>query len=229
MRRMRPDQGRLHTGPRRAAVGRKPQQRLLMASLLATFALMIAISQVLASNFGIENEAEACSTTVNSQCAANNYLHNVWVAPGFSSTLLASLDDSIAHDFDSLRDIVARRVTSESDNDVRAFDNDYGDTTWIAYTTCAVFSTRGGTGDKRWCRPQLLYFNNGPAWAFRYDTATERGYLACQELGHTLGLRHATPATHPNYYSEPGTCMRPGNWDAPNLYPHDGDLLNAQY
>ena len=204
-------------------------RRSFVALILGLSLVPAGVALVVASNYGIEIESEACSSTIRSECGANNYLHNVWVATPFSSSLLASLDASITDDLDATRDIVARRVTSETDNDVRAFDNDYGDTSWAAYTTCPVWATFGGTGEGRWCRPQLLYFNNGPSWAYRYDSVGERGHLTCHELGHTMGLRHARSDSHPDYADSPPPCMRSGAWNGVNLFPHDRELLNSNY
>ncbi|GBE23073.1 hypothetical protein BMS3Bbin01_02454 [bacterium BMS3Bbin01] len=67
-------------------------------------------------------------------------------------------------------------------------DGHYGATGWYAAAPCAAGATYGGSGTHTWCKPRLVKYNRSYPEAF--DTATERRWLACHELGHTLGLFH---------------------------------------
>lgn len=75
----------------------------------------------------------------------------------------------------------------------------------LAWTRCqgppgAAGMTYGGSdaAHTRWCSPQLVYYNLTYA-ASHFPTDNNKRYIACHELGHTIGLRHTNESS--------GTCM----------------------
>jgi hypothetical protein len=81
----------------------------------------------------------------------------------------------------------------------------------------------------RWCRHQRLRFNLNPLYSAYLNDPASRKYLACHELGHTVGLRHwgNPPASDP---PTAATCMTA---DTPNgtthLHRWDRQNINAYY
>lgn len=112
----------------------------------------------------------------------------------------------LADDFDSIRDVYARRTTS-SDADVRVYEADLGAITRRGYTTCLANSETGEEGTKNmWRRPQVMYLNNYYEQTEWNVDGAVRKWLACHESGHTLGLRHADAGNHENQWMN--SCMR---------------------
>jgi len=80
----------------------------------------------------------------------------------------------------------------------------------------------------RWCRPQRLYYNTYYEAGYFPDPNPKR-YIACHELGHTIGLRH------PRAGETLVTCMRSASIE-PKYVPtyittsdHDRPLIAANY
>lgn len=72
---------------------------------------------------------------------------------------------------------------------------------------------------RRWCVPQAIRYNLG--FPDKYDQPSKRAYIACQEFGHTLGLRHS---------SNRGSCMFPNDVTAAEVLTSDEiGMLNTNY
>ncbi len=72
----------------------------------------------------------------------------------------------------------------------------------LAWTQCDTAATYGGSdaSHTRWCTPQRFYYNLTYESTY-FATDNAKRYLACHEMGHTVGLRHPLS-------SEPqATCM----------------------
>lgn len=87
-----------------------------------------------------------------------------------------------------------------------------------AWTECADGTTTVGTDPNAYCVPQWLRYDLTDT--ADYDTVGERASIACQEMGHTLGLRHSSSAS---------TCMYTFRTMQAGLVQHDKDELNAHY
>ena len=103
------------------------------------------------------------------------------------------------------------------------FDLDFQTQDFAAYTTCASDATYGGSGIHRQCRPQILYYNL-EFESTSFQDAAYRKWVACHEVGHTLGLRHATSVNHPS----PGySCMKNVHYGPLDVSVHDGNHLEG--
>jgi len=74
-----------------------------------------------------------------------------------------------------------------------------------------------------WCK-HLVYYNS--EFASYFETSNGRKKAACHELGHNLGLRHATSANHPNTYDK--SCMRDGVTNSSLLDPSGSDVNHLE-
>lgn len=128
----------------------------------------------------------------------------------------------------ALEMIEEEAVTDRTDVIVSAAD--WGQNGAAGWVHCPADAPQGtnSRGD-RWCRHQEMHFNLNPRYAAYFADDDSRTYLACHEIGHSVGLWHwgnpprsAGPAA--------ATCM---NADAPNgpvgLHQFDRDHIDAYY
>jgi predicted Zn-dependent protease len=185
------------------------------------FAVALGAQPALASNFGsntaaYNTPAHPCDATASSQCIANNGTH-WWYPSALLANQLAATRYASDSVYDPVADVDTVEMTSSSNVDVIVYDSNYGSSYW-AWTACSTTATYGGSDPDRWCRPQLLRYDTSHTTA--YDTTTERRYLACHEMGHTLGLRHSGNTV---------SCLYPNQATSTLLASHDTGELNAQY
>jgi len=110
--------------------------------------------------------------------------------------------------------------------DVKVFEDTYGLNGAYAWVNCPPGATVSGAHPMRRCFNQVLKYNGSYAFDAMYATPAKRKYLACHELGHSVGLRHAHNGNHPAAVS---SCMIPpalGNLPQ-SIHGHDADLVNA--
>ena len=92
----------------------------------------------------------------------------------------------------------------------------------------AVLSATWSSPDG-WCRRQRLYFNLNPTYSAFFADRGSRDYMACHELGHTIGLHHWGNPPISDGPARP-TCMQA---DVPNgptdLHRWDIEDINMYY
>jgi hypothetical protein len=197
--------------------------------------LVLVPIPALATNFGAEGNCGYLTGNSSSnpvtQCVsrANNSYHavrldvvgNQWA--GMDTAVI----DSLATDYNPL-DLMAYVSQTDPYPDVIVYDLDYGSDGFAAWVDCPANNTGiGGSGSTRWCRGQILRFN-GSYESQWINAAWAREGLACHELGHTVGLRHAGSGsgclTHPTPYNNLFLFYQNSY-----LRQEDKDHINANY
>jgi hypothetical protein len=108
--------------------------------------------------------------------------------------------------------------TTISNADAIVYDFTFGLTGWWGVTYCGTGASQGGTDPDRWCRPFTVQYNLSYPGVF--DTQADRRYIACHELGHSVGLRDL---------SDGATCMDDTQIVHQFLSAHQIGDINAQY
>jgi hypothetical protein len=209
---------------------RKTMEERIRSRLFAlAVVLMLATVQpptTAASNFGSNTASggtpkHACDTTTSSQCIANNGTH-VFCFSAVGSSIVADTRTIITNAYDSLSSISTSEQSCSCDPsvcgvDLQVFDSDYNTSFW-AWTACASGAHFEGTDPRRWCKPQNLKWDTGTS--SNWNTTAGRKYIACHEVGHSLGLRHSTGSS---------SCMVPNTITTHVLTSHDQSMLNNWY
>lgn len=158
----------------------------------------------------------------------DNFRHSVYFDDSLTEELRAALRRTMAEDYDPSDLVMLEHSELTSQTDVIVFSADYGENGAAGWVYCPSDAPQGtnARGD-RWCRHQELHFNLNPRYAIYLNDDASRDYVACHELGHTIGLRHwgnppesVGPAT--------ATCMNADTPDGPtDLHQIDIDHINA--
>lgn len=215
---------------RRSAIWRATA--LALAATLASGALVSA-SGPATTNFGSSYD-HICDADRYSQCRADNRYHGVYVnvAGSYGAQIRWSMEN---YTFYAPPITMFEIYPPALDKDVEVLLTTRNDVPALAWTQCmGAPGTSGmqyGGSDAthtRWCRPQRLYYNTYyEAGYFPLDNP--KRYIACHELGHTIGLRHWRSG-------EPvATCMVPATI-TPKYVPtytttseHDRPLIAQNY
>lgn len=189
---------------------------------LATVLLLAVAPSVLAANFGsntssYQTSAHACDFDEYSQCIADNGVH-WWYADGLEYNQLSATRYASNWVYDPVADVDTVERTSATGVDVIVRDFTYSNPIAWSWTECDPAATFGGSDPHRWCKPQVLRYDLSDTT--RYDEVFERRYVACQEMGHTLGLRHS---------SSTASCLYPDVATSDVLVSHDVLELNGHY
>lgn len=223
---------RLHVGPLTIPSTFGRCVRTVLAGLaLAAILIPIGARPAHATNIGSTQgcgyEYGSSNETYNCVSMANNKWHAVreYTFGNQWPDLVAATQWALDNQYDPT-DLVAYKTTTDNLPDVRLWDWWYGTGKPQGWVDCPADNTGIGYKDSfdpetRWCRGQILRFNATWNDLYNYDTHAER-YLACHELGHTVGLRHTSL----------NSCMRtnvPLSLANENLLSHEIGHLNVWY
>lgn len=191
--------------------GRQLCLDLRLSLILALSWWLVAAPVVMASPFG-SGINHACDAHYASQCVADNAGHRVRFFDVGNTNLLGATRDQMSYYNSAAGALSMIEVTSNAD--VHVQDVAVGPVGWWAATYCAGSATYGGTDPNRWCRPQILTYNTS------YSVGVAQPYyLACHELGHTVGLRHTS-----------NSCMESGDTTGlDTVTGHEIGHINARY
>lgn len=178
----------------------------------------------LATNWG-SNTASAgtaahpCDYDIYSQCIADSGIHRVYLGYLTAGSGMIAATRTALGVYDAVRDVTAVEW-SIPDADAVMKEGNYGSIGWWAYTACESTATPTGVDPRVWCYPQKVVFNL--THPDNWDAGpTGRSAVACHELGHTLGLRHAI--------STESSCLRQKQTIYTTITQHDQDMLNGLY
>lgn len=151
---------------------------------------------------------------MQSECVADDGSHTI-----YNFNLNAGWQSATAYAITSVYDPLPQITalwTTGSDDDVYAYNANYGLTGIWAWTQCVSGATYGGTDPSRWCKPQWLDYNTSYA-----QTASQAQAISCHEMGHTLGLQHSNESS--------GSCMIKNQRTINILSAHDKSMIAGHY
>jgi hypothetical protein len=193
-----------------------------IASAILAVVLTFSISHpVLADHGYLQIGSTGCGgSPVNCVSVGYDNYHLIYlvsVEPGMQTATL----NTMAQDY-TPTDLNMYQTTVWSHADVYVYDYNYGQNGAAGWVECPPGAAQGinAFGD-RWCKGQTLKYNYWAGYAPFWNDAPSRDYLACHEMGHTVGLQH---------WWDAGTCMYPDWPDGPTvLHQYDKNEINWYY
>lgn len=174
----------------------------------------------------------SCDRPVNPpRCVSvgNDRWHYVYIDPSVPAALADAVRRAIS-DYDSTALVVREQERLTIVTDVIVSAADHGANGAAGWVYCPSQARQGvnAQGD-RWCQHQELHFNLNPRYAAYFADNASRDYMACHEMGHSIGLRHWG---NPPRSDGPAaaTCMQPDAPDGPRtLHQFDREHLDTYY
>jgi hypothetical protein len=215
----------------------KPMSLKRVASSLLLSVLLLSLGSASASaehhgNLGIGSFIDCYRPLVPPRCTSvgNDSIHHVYIDPALPNSISWAVRRTMRRDYGPTHLIMREqsRITPKTDVIVRAAN--YGQNGAAGWVWCPPSSPQGVNehGD-RWCRRQRLYFNLNPTYSAFFADRGSRDYMACHELGHTIGLHHWGNPPISDGPARP-TCMQA---DVPNgptdLHRWDIEDINMYY
>lgn len=155
------------------------------------------------------------------QSNASARTRRTYIESSVDAELVEEIQWSVAN-YTAVTD-VSMTISTSSSSDVKVRAVDYGANSWWASLACEFAGSPtvyGGSETPlpgtRWCKAQVFRYNLFYR-ASKYPTDNNERSITCQELGHTIGLRHAT------------SCMKTNNQTKITTTAHDRSHVNARY
>jgi hypothetical protein len=173
---------------------------------------------------------------MESQCIAQDgvaYYYLGYLDGSLATELATDTRDRFANVYDPIDsfDVAAVEFSSAGLATVWVKDVVDVDIDARAWTRCADSPDSGdygGTDPYRWCEPQVIVYNDG-GHPVRFDSPNKRKRIACQEIGHTYGLRHAIAANGGDFFRNSCMWEDGGLTTNLNLTAHDVKQITNRY
>ena len=176
-------------------------RRGTVGSVAGVLIALFAAGTAMATNWGGPRDSSVHCDTIplTSQCVGENTSHSIYIESSVDAELSEEIVWSVAN-YTAVSDI-SMFISTSSSSDVKVRAVDYGMNGWWASTACEFAGSPtiyGGSETPlpgtRWCKAQVFRYNLFYR-ASKYPTDNNERSITCQELGHTIGLRHATSGT----------------------------------
>lgn len=176
-------------------------------AMVMASSVFVSASGPATTNFGT-SYSHPCDEHKESECRADCRYHSDFV--NVTGSYATQVRWSMANYTSVAPPIAMSEVFPPAlDKDVEVLLTNEPTVSALAWTRCVGAAgtsgmTYGGSdaNHTRWCRPQRLYYNTYYAAGY-FPSDNPKRYIACHELGHTIGLRHRRSG-------EPAvTCMVP--------------------